>query len=95
MKDGDLRRVLGLTWAGWLNVFLQSTGFRLWRVVESDGSISAWCLRWSPIWRNGWSLPTGNPRPPGYPGAPAPVARTAGGGRILVDDSATGSKDRL
>lgn len=70
MKDQDLRRVWGLTWAGWLNVLLQFTCFRLRRIVESDGTISAWQLRWSPIWRTGWSLPTRTPAPPGHSTGP-------------------------
>lgn len=73
VKDQDLRRVCGLTWAGWLNVFLQFTGFRLRRVVESDGTISAWQIRWSPIWRTGWSLPTRTPLPPGHSTGPNSV----------------------
>lgn len=74
MKDADLRRFLGLTWAGWLNcLILQWTGFRLHRVVESDGTISAWQLRWLPIWRDGWSLPTRSPERPGYLGQPSDV----------------------
>jgi hypothetical protein len=66
VKDAQLRRFLGLTWAGWLNVALQFTGFRLVRWVETDGDrigeITRWQLRWAPIWRMGWSLPSLGPR---------------------------------
>ena len=58
MKDSDLRRFLGLTWAGWLNfLVLQWIGLRLVRVVELDDTITCWRIRWMPIWRIGWSLP--------------------------------------
>jgi hypothetical protein len=66
VKDAQLRRFLGLTWAGWLNGVLQFTGFRLVRWVETDGDrigeITRWRLRWAPIWRMGWSLPSLGPR---------------------------------
>jgi hypothetical protein len=58
VKDRDLRRFLGLTWAGWLNcLLLQWLCLRIVRHVEDDGEITRWCLIYGPIWRVGWSLP--------------------------------------
>lgn len=68
MRDQEMRRVLGLTWIGWCNVVLQFLCIRIYRVVEQDGGVSKIGLRWSPIWRDGWSLPTLSPRRPGYLG---------------------------
>ena len=66
-----MRRVWGLTWAGWLNcLLLQWLCLRLSRLVEADDTITGWSLRWAPIWRIGWSLPSRTPLPAGYLGGP-------------------------
>lgn len=64
MKDSEMRRFLGLTWMGWINVFLQFTGFRLVRHVETDGpvppigTVSKKEIRFVGLpWRWGWTLP--------------------------------------
>lgn len=62
MKDYEMRRVFCLTWAGWLNVLLQFSGFRLVRHVGTDardfGEITKWEFRFvGAPWKYGWSIP--------------------------------------
>lgn len=54
---GPMRRLLGLTWIGWLNFLVLRWFFvRLFYVVESDGTISRWGLtKW--VWPIPWSTP--------------------------------------
>lgn len=87
MRDADMRRVFGLTWAGWLNcLLLQWLCLRLQRDVEDNGVISCWALIWAPIWKYGWSLPTFRKRKrKPYPGPfGKAVYRTADGGKFHI-----------
>ncbi len=86
MKDADLRRFLGLTWAGWLYcLLLQWLGLRLCREVEDDDTISAWALRWAPIWQMGWAvLPTFRRRVWKHAHDSRPRAHVPRPGRILL-----------
>lgn len=60
MKDHEMRRLLGLTWCGWLNfLLLQWLCLRLVRVVDDDDdTVTGYQIRWMPIWKIGFSLPT-------------------------------------
>lgn len=51
---GPMRRVLGLTWVGWLNrLILRWFCIRLHYVVETDNTISRWGVtRW--VWPFPW-----------------------------------------
>lgn len=86
MKDQDMRRVFGLTWAGWINcLLLQWLCLRLQREVEDDGTISGWAVCWAPIWRVGWSLPTFRKKRPVFPVPAQPqVIRYVSRGTILM-----------
>lgn len=52
---GPMRRVLGLTWVGWLNILLLRWFFvRLYYVVEQDNTVSGYGLhRW--VWPFPWA----------------------------------------
>lgn len=50
--NGPLRRWRGLTWVGWLNfLVLRWFLFRVYYVVETDGTISKYGMRFIPSWR--------------------------------------------
>lgn len=54
-QQGPMRRVLGLTWVGWLNMLVLRWFFvRLYYMVETDNTISGWGLhRW--VWPFPWA----------------------------------------